>query len=104
MVSLLSDHPSSCLVCVEFPTTKPPSTKGPPFGLPEKVYVEHLGHPGQKLPYDEEDNLLDDQIQSSPKTGLERIARWQPERTHEIGKGTDWVSVWRRKAQSTGAV
>lgn len=104
MVSLLSDHPSSCLVCVEFPTTKPPSTKGPPFGLPEKVYVEHLGHPGQKLPYDEEDNLLDDQIQSPPKTGLERIARWQPERTHEIGKGTDWVSVWRRKAQSTGAV
>jgi hypothetical protein len=27
--------------------------------------------------------------------GLERIARWEPERTHEAGKGTDRISVWR---------
>jgi hypothetical protein len=29
--------------------------------------------------------------------GLERVKRWMPERTHEAGKGKDYVSVWRRK-------
>ncbi|KAI9809404.1 MAG: hypothetical protein M1826_003917 [Phylliscum demangeonii] len=94
---LLADHPSSRLLCLEFPTAKPPATKGPPFGVSSAVYVAQLEHPGQELPYDDEGNLLVDQLHPSSPIGLERVAHWQPERTHEIGKGTDWVSVWRRK-------
>lgn len=92
---LLANGPSSCLICVEFPTNKPPATGGPPFALPPKVYLAHLTHPGEQLPYDDEDNLLEEKIEGKSPTGLERIAHWQPERTHEIGKGSDWVSVWK---------
>ncbi|KAI9750786.1 MAG: hypothetical protein M4579_006307 [Chaenotheca gracillima] len=94
---LLSAQPVGHLICVEFPTYKDPSTKGPPFGLPPKVYVGHLSHPGKNLPYDDQDNLLESQIHGETQDGLDRIAHWQPERTHEIGKGTDWVSIWRHR-------
>ncbi len=96
---LLSEEPSSRLICVEFPTTKPPSTKGPPFGLTPKVYLAHLGHPGAQLPYDDEDNLLEEELGPSANLGLERVAHWQPKRTHEIGAGTDWVSIWKRRSE-----
>ncbi|KAI9670494.1 MAG: hypothetical protein M1817_004361 [Caeruleum heppii] len=93
--ALLSHGAPSVLVCLEFPLTKPPATRGPPYGLSEQVYVQHLTHPGEKLPYDVQDNLLVEQIHPNKKAGaLQRIARWQPERTHEIGKGNDFVSVW----------
>ncbi|KAH0542311.1 hypothetical protein FGG08_003248 [Glutinoglossum americanum] len=93
---LLSSSTSGCLICIEYPTYKDPATRGPPFGLPPKVYLGHLSHPGEELPYDEEGSLLENQIVGTGSTAsLERIAHWQPERTHEIGKGTDWVSVWR---------
>lgn len=95
---LLSTDPSSCLICLEFPTTKPASMKGPPFGVPSKVYVGHLTHPGEQLPYDEQDNLSENKIGAPSQQGLVRVAHWQPERTHEIGKGTDWVSMWKRSA------
>ncbi|KAI9849957.1 MAG: hypothetical protein M1837_000171 [Sclerophora amabilis] len=97
-LQLLSAEPLGHLICVEFPTYKPPSTKGPPYGLPPKVYLGHLSHPGKKLPYDNEDNLLESDIHDgATEGGLERIVHWQPERTHEIGKGTDWVSIWRHR-------
>lgn len=85
------------LMCVEFPTYKPATTGGPPFGLPPKIYLAHLNHPGEKLPYDAEGNLKDEDVSTDGLTdvALERVAHWKPERTHEIGKGTDWVSVWR---------
>ncbi|KAI9883869.1 MAG: hypothetical protein M1823_004360 [Watsoniomyces obsoletus] len=97
-LQLLSEDPFSRLVCVEFPSAKPPATKGPPFGLPPKVYVGHLGHPGEQLPYDGTDNLLEDQVGPPSAKAIVRVAHWQPERTHEIGKGTDWVSIWKRQA------
>ncbi|KAA6414026.1 MAG: thiol methyltransferase [Lasallia pustulata] len=81
MSQLLAPAPAANLICLEFPTYKDPSLGGPPFGLSPAVYVEHLSHPGEEL----------------PPGGLERVAHWQPERTHEIGKGTDWVSVWRHQ-------
>jgi methyl halide transferase len=60
------------------------------------VYLGHLSHPGEELPYDDDENLLEDRIANVESEGaLRRIAHWQPERTHESGKGTDWVSVWR---------
>lgn len=93
---LLSKDRSSRLVCVEFPTTKPPSLKGPPFGVAPKVYLGHLNRPGEQLPYDDEDDLLEHEMGPRAQDGLVRVAHWQPERTHAIGKDTDWISVWRR--------
>ena len=84
------------LICVEFPSNKDPKIGGPPYALPAPVYVEHLAYPGKGLPYDEETGHIKEGI-SGPKrtTALNRIAHWQPARTHEIGKGQDWVSIWR---------
>ena len=97
MASLLDPNPSSNLICIEFPTYKDPSTGGPPWGLPPKVYLEHLSHPGEDIPYDESGNIQDNVLKRASPGGLERVAHWQPERTHEIGKGTDWVSIWRHR-------
>ena len=95
MASLLDSTPSSNLICVEFPTYKEPSTGGPPWGLPSKVYLEHLSHPGEDIPYDESGNIRENVLKRASPGGLERVAHWQPEHTHDIGKGTDWVSIWR---------
>lgn len=94
---LLAPAPHGNLICLEFPTYKDPSTLGPPFGLTPETYVEHLSHPGESIPYDENGYVK----RSGPGKGnpmaLERIAHWQPQRTHEVGKGTDSISVWRHQ-------
>lgn len=94
---LLAHEPSGYLLCIEFPTYKDPLTKGPPFGLRPEVYVEHLSHPGKEIPYDDKGHVKEGTIGNPSQEGLERIAHWQPVRTHEIGKGTDWCSIWRHK-------
>lgn len=91
--------PEGRLVCVEFPTYKPPSTGGPPWALPPKVYLAHLSRPGEELPYAADGELEESKLGEPSKTGLVRIAHFQPTRTHQIGydtegKVTDWVSVW----------
>jgi hypothetical protein len=97
MTELLA--PQGRLVCVEFPTYKPPSTGGPPWALPPKVYLSHLSRPGEELPYDEDQGLLESKLGEPSKTGLKRVAHFQPKRTHSIGYNeqgevTDWVSIW----------
>lgn len=85
-----------CLVCIEFPTAKDPTTGGPPWALPPPVYAEHLSHPGEEIAYDEASGrITEDPSRSKNAAALTRIAHWQPSRTHEIGQGTDWVGVWR---------
>lgn len=94
MAQLLSSDGN--LICIEFPSAKDPKLRGPPYALPPPVYSEHLAHPGKKLPYDEESGHIKEGI-SGPHShsSLTRAAHWQPKRTHEIGKGQDWVSIWR---------
>lgn len=92
---LVSPHPDARLICLEFPTYKEPSTGGPPFGVAPPVYVAHLGHPGAEPSYDSEGNLVSGETSPSGEGGFQRMAHWQAERTHEVGKGTDWVSVWK---------
>lgn len=94
---LLGPAPASNLVCLEFPTYKAPSTGGPPWGVTPDVYVEHLSHPGEELAYDDDGRIKANPLRRASEGGLERVAHWQPERTHEIGKGTDWMSVWRHR-------
>lgn len=93
-LQLASPHPETRLICLEFPTYKEPSTGGPPFAVPSPVYAAHLGNPGAEQPYDAEGNLLE-RVQEVKSPCFYRIAHWKAERTHEVGKGTDWVSVWK---------
>ncbi|KAL8739187.1 MAG: hypothetical protein Q9181_000078 [Wetmoreana brouardii] len=97
MCQLLASRPVGHLICLEFPTYKEPSTGGPPFGLTPDTYVEHLGHPGDELPYDEDGHVKVGSHGQPKPDGLERLDHWQPVRTHEIGKGTDWVSIWSHR-------
>ena len=97
MSQLLAPSPGGNLICVEFPTYKDPLSGGPPWALPSNVYLEHLSHPGEELAYDEGGHIRQDVLRRASPDGLERVAHWQPERTHEIGKGTDWISVWRHR-------
>ena len=93
MSQLLSSN--GRLICLEFPTYKVPSTGGPPWGVTPSTYVYHLSRPGEKITYNS-DGYVKEEEEGIPKTkdALVRIFHWQPNRTHEIGKGTDWVSVW----------
>ena len=93
MASLLSL--TGNLVCLEFPATKDPLAGGPPFALPPDVYVGHLGRPGKEFEYDEKGHIKLDRDNLIKPGGLERIAHWQPERTHQAGKDTDRMSIWR---------
>ena len=85
------------LVCVEFPSAKDPKIGGPPYALPPPVYVEHLTHPGKEIEYDGDTGHVREGVSgpSSP-AAFHRIDHWQPARTHEIGKGQDWVSLCKR--------
>ncbi|PBP17545.1 OTU-like cysteine protease [Diplocarpon rosae] len=97
IVELLA--PEGRLVCIEFPTYKPPSTGGPPWALPPHVYLAHLSRPGEQVPYAEDGVLDESKLGEASKTGLVRAEHFQPKRTHQIGydvegKVTDWVSIW----------
>ena len=95
MSSLLS--PTGRLICLEFPTYKPPSTGGPPWALPPVVYEEILTRPGEEIQYNKEGNVVVQTLVKDNAKALVRIAHWQPERTHKVGKGTDWVGIWKHK-------
>ena len=85
------------MITLEFPTYKDPKSGGPPYGITPQTYIEHFKHPGEDIPYDEAGHVVvRDDSQPGPES-LERIDHWQPERTHEAGKGTDWMSVWRHR-------
>lgn len=91
--------PGGRLICLEFPTYKEPSTGGPPWALPPKIYMAHLPRPGEELPYEEDGDLLEEKLGPPNAKGLVRIAHFQPKETHKIGydengKMTDWMSVW----------
>ncbi|KAK4982486.1 hypothetical protein LTR66_009243 [Elasticomyces elasticus] len=97
MSQLLAEN--GTLICLEFPTYKPPLTGGPPWALPPPVYLMHLSRPGEEIEYNEDGSIVeeDESTVRRNESGLVRVAHWQPKRTHEIGKGTDWVSLWRHR-------
>lgn len=98
MAELLGPASSgAALVCLEFPTYKNPAEGGPPWAAPPEVYEALLAQPGEEVKYDAEGKVVPREGEGENEKGLEKVAHWKPERTHEIGKGTDWVSVWRHK-------
>lgn len=95
--------PNGVLVCLEFPLYKDPKLPGPPWGL-KGVHWNLLAKGGNGL-------VLMDPVSATPdesasEEGLfERILYLQPERTFEIGQGTDMLSVWKlRQCDSMGDV
>jgi methyl halide transferase len=91
MSDLLS--PTGTLICLEFPLYKDPSAGGPPWALREETYIQHLARPGEEIEYKDGLVVVPETITRNSKA-LVRKARWMPERTHEIGKGTDHISLW----------
>ena len=99
--SLLSPSPIGNLICVEFPTYKDAQSGGPPWASPSKAYMEYLSHPGEDIPLGKDGHVLSNPLRETNKGGLERVAHWRPERTHQIGldeQGNvrDMVSIWRK--------
>ncbi|KAI0376135.1 S-adenosyl-L-methionine-dependent methyltransferase [Hypomontagnella monticulosa] len=87
MGELLS--PTGTLVCLEFPLYKDLKALGPPWGL-KGVHWNILAEGGNGIIHEEsEENTGKLQGQ------FERVAYFQPTRTHEIGIGTDMFSVWK---------
>lgn len=102
MSELLAPSPNGNLICLEFPTAKDPTAGGPPFASTPSAYMEHLSHPGQDIAYDGRGHVKLDPLREVSPGGLERVAHWQPERTHDVGKDEsgqirDWVSIWRHR-------
>lgn len=99
--SLLSPSPIGNLICVEFPTYKDAQSGGPPYASPSKAYMEYLSHPGEEIPLGKDGHVLGNPLREVSKGGLERVAHWKPERTHQVGMDEqgnvrDMVSIWRK--------
>lgn len=61
------------LVCLEYPLFRPAETGGPPHGIRSSDY----------------DALL--------RKNFDKVMHYMPKRTHQVGEGSDMISVWRRK-------
>lgn len=62
--------------------------------------MAHLSHPGEEISYDAKGGVQQNPLREPSKAGLERVAYWQPQRTHVVGQGEngvihDRVSIWR---------
>jgi hypothetical protein len=98
MIQLLA--PNGVLICLEFPTHKPPTSGGPPYALPSIVHQELFKRPGEDISYDEGQKAVASDREEVDKT-LVRVAYWKPARTHKVGvvngEVTDRVSLWKHK-------
>ncbi|KAL5360732.1 S-adenosyl-L-methionine-dependent methyltransferase [Aspergillus floccosus] len=78
------------LVCLEFPMYKDPILPGPPWGL-NGVHWDLLARGGDGIVTDKGDRSEVSQGSFVRKLYI------QPERTYDMGKGTDMLSVYVRK-------
>ncbi|WDK20603.1 thiopurine S-methyltransferase [Colletotrichum graminicola] len=101
MAALLG--PAGRLVCLEFPSGKPLSLPGPPWGLTPEVYLALLSRPGEPLEFSSSTQAghAADVVVVPPfrQDGLRRLELVKPARTHRAGMnedGTvrDWIHVW----------
>lgn len=99
--------PDGFLVCLEWPLQKSPKEGGPPHGLSAELYEELLRKPGQEVEYDDDNEgyvvvSAGDSTTSGggdderAKNALVRLERYRPSRTHEAGKDSDFISIWKR--------
>jgi len=91
--------PTGHLICLEFPLSKPPKSGGPPHGLTAELYEQLLAWPGREVNYNLGGYVVEDRSLGHADDALVRMARWKAERTHEVGKGSDHVSIWKHAGQ-----
>ena len=100
MSQLLS--PGGQLICLEFPSGKPLSLQGPPWGVWPEVYEALLEHPGEPIEYADDGNVKPGSVPRLPHPdGLHRVCLVKPRRTHKAGTNEDgsvrdFISVWSR--------
>ncbi|THC96385.1 hypothetical protein EYZ11_004156 [Aspergillus tanneri] len=82
---LLAPSPRGNLICLEYPRNKDPLLPGSPWGVSSEAYWEHLTHPGETIPYDDHGRCASDPSRKPGERRFERVAYWQPARTHDIG-------------------
>ncbi|KAI0201951.1 S-adenosyl-L-methionine-dependent methyltransferase [Astrocystis sublimbata] len=101
MKSLLG--PSGRLVCLEFPSEKTLSEKGPPWAAPPTEYLGYLSNPGLQPRIDESGGIVVEDIGSPAPGGLKRLLHMKPRRTHEggmkEGRVQDCISVWAHASE-----
>ncbi|KAI7083022.1 hypothetical protein KC356_g7909 [Hortaea werneckii] len=105
MSRLLSPAAGGILICLEFPLQKPPSSGGPPHGLTRELYEQLLNRPGKGVEYTTASSsgeggegggyVIEDRTTEMPRDALVKVERWKAERTHAVGMGMDFVSVWK---------
>ncbi|TFB07298.1 putative thiol methyltransferase 2 [Trichoderma ghanense] len=94
--------PGGQLICLEFPSGKPLSLQGPPWGVWPEVYEALLEHPGEPIEYADDGNVKPDSVPRLPHPdGLHRVCLVKPRRTHKAGTNEDgsvrdFISVWSR--------
>ncbi|PPJ61158.1 hypothetical protein CBER1_04179 [Cercospora berteroae] len=86
--------PGGHLICLEWPLHKPPREGGPPHGLSAELYEALLRTPGQEVQYDESGKAATNDAELAGNA-LICAKRYRPERTHEAGKDSDYVSLWQ---------
>lgn len=92
-------HPSGHLICLEFPSGKPLSDGGPPWGLTPEVYEALLGAPGSPVTYGPDGGVVEAMPAKPDPNAMHRLSIIKPARTHKAGMdedGTvrDFISVW----------
>ncbi|KAL7926243.1 S-adenosyl-L-methionine-dependent methyltransferase [Trichoderma austrokoningii] len=94
--------PSGQLICLEYPSGKPLSLQGPPWGVWPEVYEALLANPGEPVEYTDDGNVKPSTTPRQPHPdALHRVCLVKPRRTHQAGlneDGTvrDFISVWSR--------
>jgi hypothetical protein len=84
--------PSGVLVCLEFPSYKDLRLPGPPWGLREGIYWNLLVAGGNGMIEDEETAKSATQVTAGG--AFKRLQYIKPERSYEVAKGTDMLSIW----------
>lgn len=88
--------PGGILVCLEFPLYKDVDAQGPPWGL-KGVYWDLLAEGGNGIVGEhrgKEEEGVTGKGRGGSGVHMRRMLHYQPERTFEVGKGTDMISVW----------
>ncbi|KAK4503755.1 hypothetical protein PRZ48_004670 [Zasmidium cellare] len=87
--------PDGKLICLEWPLGKDPKEGGPPHGLTSNLYETLFAKPGEKVQYDQSGVVVPDPKVEKSDNALVRVAHFKPERTHDAGKDSDRVSIWK---------
>jgi methyl halide transferase len=90
-------RPGGLLVCLEFPLYKDPNIAGPPWGVRGGAYWDVLVRGGNGILRSEILQEEQDEHVNLDGGDFTRELYVKPKRSYDAGKGTDMVSVWRRK-------